>query len=83
MCLPQDHLFDNPLLPLTGLCEAPIEEDYADGTLKKRQVVMELDMATWRVRASSLFFFFALSSPVPHADLSLCPSACHRGVQYH
>jgi hypothetical protein len=30
-------------------CDPPSDADYVDG-LKKRQVVMEFDMATWRVR---------------------------------
>lgn len=38
----------------TVICEAPSEEDYASGELKKRQLVMELDMATWRVREYNL-----------------------------
>lgn len=35
-------------------CEAPTEDDYAQG-LKKRQIVMELDYATYQVRYRSLF----------------------------
>ena len=31
--------------------EQPTEEDYAQG-LRKQQMVMEFDMATWRVRVS-------------------------------
>lgn len=30
------------------MCEAPSADDY-EGGLKKNQMVMELDMATWRV----------------------------------
>lgn len=33
---------------LIVLCDQPTDEDYRDG-VKKRQIVMELDMATWRV----------------------------------
>lgn len=32
------------------LCEPPSDKDYRDG-LKKCQLVMELDMATWKVRS--------------------------------
>jgi hypothetical protein len=49
------------------LCEAPSEEDYADGTLKKRQLVMELDMATWRVRACAIPYS-------PYRTLTLLPT---------
>ncbi|KIM92038.1 hypothetical protein PILCRDRAFT_810051 [Piloderma croceum F 1598] len=48
------ELAEETLEPMIWLCEAPSEEDYADGTLKKRQLVMELDMATWR-RAIEVF----------------------------
>ena len=30
------------------MCEQPNDQDYASG-LKKRQMVMEFDMTTWRV----------------------------------
>ena len=33
------------------MSEQPTEEDYAKG-LRKQQMVMEFDMATWRVRTS-------------------------------
>ncbi|KAL6303665.1 Nse4 C-terminal-domain-containing protein [Sparassis latifolia] len=33
--------------PVIWLCQQPSEEDYNEG-LKKRQIVMEFDMATWR-----------------------------------
>lgn len=48
------ELSEETLEPMIWLCEAPSEEDYASGTLKKRQLVMELDMATWR-RAIEVF----------------------------
>ena len=31
------------------MCEQPNDQDYAAG-LKKRQMVMEFDMTTWKVR---------------------------------
>jgi hypothetical protein len=55
------------------LCEAPSEEDYADGTLKKRQLVMELDMATWRVRAYAIPYS-------PYRTLTLLP-ALQRAIE--
>ena len=55
-------------LPLKGLCERPSEDDYADGTLKKRQVVMELDVATWRVRTT-------FPSPSKAITLIISPSS--------
>jgi len=39
--------------PVIYICDQPSEEDYAQG-LKKRQIVMEFDMATWR-RAIEVF----------------------------
>lgn len=33
----------------SDLCEPPGDEDYAEG-VKKKQMVMELDVATWKVR---------------------------------
>ncbi|CCL98449.1 uncharacterized protein FIBRA_00447 [Fibroporia radiculosa] len=39
--------------PVIYICAQPSEDDYADG-LKKRQMVMEFDMATWR-RAIEVF----------------------------
>ena len=34
---------------LLGLCEPPKEKDYEDG-LRKNQMVLELDIETWKVR---------------------------------
>ncbi|KAF8345941.1 Nse4 C-terminal-domain-containing protein [Amanita rubescens] len=39
--------------PVVYMCEQPNDQDYADG-LKKRQMVMEFDMTTWR-RAIEVF----------------------------
>ena len=36
------------LINTLDMCEQPNDQDYADG-LKKRQMVMEFDMTTWRV----------------------------------
>ena len=49
------------------MSEQPTEEDYAKG-LRKQQMVMEFDMATWRVRTSPpLSFLF------PSRHLTLLP----------
>lgn len=34
----------------TDLCEPPTDEDYLVDKIKKHQMVMEMDMQTWRVR---------------------------------
>lgn len=37
------------------ITEQPTQEDYKEG-LKKRQIVMEFDMTTWKVRKGALIF---------------------------
>ena len=41
------------LIKITVTCEQPSDKDYEDG-LKKHQLVLEFDMATWRVSRSLL-----------------------------
>ena len=41
----------------TDACDEPSQDEYANG-LRKRQLVMELDMATWRVCLLPLVLIF-------------------------
>jgi hypothetical protein len=43
--------------PMVELTEVPTAEDYQGGLLKK-QMVLEIDMATWRVSYENILFFY-------------------------
>lgn len=60
--------------PMITACEKPETTDYNEG-LQKRQLVMEFDMATWRV--SLVFHNFK------HRSSLFCKLACHRSLQHH
>lgn len=49
MIMPEENLDDQTKVPMLMGCEAPYEEDYLEG-LARRQIIMELDLPTWRVR---------------------------------
>ncbi|THG98480.1 hypothetical protein EW026_g3715 [Hermanssonia centrifuga] len=53
--------------PILMLCEQPTADDYDGGELKKHQLVMELDMPTWR-RAIEVFNI--RQSTIPHRPKS-------------
>ncbi len=55
-------------------CEPPTDEDRMGGGLRKRQLVTQFDMATWRV---SLPLLGDNMFPL------ITNTACHRSVQYY
>ena len=56
----------------TDVVEPPDEEDYKKG-LRKKQMVMELDMATWEVSISYSESFTTIFRAI---------TACYQSIQY-
>jgi hypothetical protein len=71
--------------PMVELCETPTAEDYQGGLLKK-QMVMDIDMATWRVCFFLSSYYFLPLSVLALTfiyDFQRCVSVgTHRGVRY-
>ncbi|KDQ57759.1 hypothetical protein JAAARDRAFT_47608 [Jaapia argillacea MUCL 33604] len=56
--------------PMIFVCEPPSEEDYAAG-LKKRQIVMEFDMATWRAAIEAFDIRESIIPQRPKAEMRI------------
>jgi hypothetical protein len=68
-----------PILYKTDFCEQPNDQDYADG-IKKKQMVLELDMPTWKVSVQSRSIFqgkpvHQILFPLSNSEPSRCSTS--------